>query len=796
MATNTRYIVLGLRKQPWPAGGAKPASQLLTALLSMIVAIVMLIQTAGASALPADETLTTPLRSPVGKSVFDSAIPLNRAPTPTAISLSEPTELDGYGQPRGFRSAGIDRLSNIATRASFIETLSTNKIQLVEDFHVYRSQVQLMPALFNQLMGGIPQWITFPQVPAQVYSIHRQIKLQAYATSGLPILYRTSTPNVCFPFATIALMFSPGKCTITALQPGNSNFQAATPVTRSFTIAKTPQLITFAPVPSQIYHPSKKLNLRATSSSYLNVHLTSLTPNTCRTGFLTEVSMVGVGTCTVKALQPGNFYYQAAPPVIRSFRIEKANQTIFFVQPPPQTLKADTRFDLFVRSSSNREVKLTSQTPSTCLSRSFTVYLWGPGTCTITATLAGNNFYHPAESVTRSFQVSAALLPEVSALSASGQLNNQNFASLAPFGNLVVMAYGSQSTATGQFGILRQHLAPNGAPRGLPIEVAAPAAGVGSPDVAALTSGYVIVWQGPDGSSTGIFAQRFTQSGAKTGPVIQINDDTVGAQSRPRVTALPDGAFAVVWQTAVSATDDDVWLRIFSATNTPLTGDVRVNTTTEGKQNNPDIAALQIGTIAVTFASETTTNRFSVQHRLFRSSGLPLTPQTTTAELNQVLNPTPVIAARLNYGLSGGFAVAYAQSEVASLASPADIYVRAFSQGGVLSPTSVQANTVTAGHQAAPAIASQWTGSFAVAYTTPDGAGTGIAMRLFLGNAVPQGSEERVNSVTALAQTAPALTPVVLPGLWRGLTYLTAWTTQSAIAANGNDIAARLFRGR
>jgi hypothetical protein len=65
---------------------------------------------------------------------------------------------------------------------------------------------------------------------------------------------------------------------------------------------------------------------------------------------------------------------------------------------------------------------------------------------------------------------------------------------------------------------------------------------------------FVVVWEGmSDGDGLGIFGRRFDPSGAPAGPVLQVNSETAGDQSAPRVAMQGDGRFLVIWQ--VGATD-------------------------------------------------------------------------------------------------------------------------------------------------------------------------------------------------------------------------------------------------
>ena len=61
--------------------------------------------------------------------------------------------------------------------------------------------------------------------------------------------------------------------------------------------------------------------------------------------------------------------------------------------------------------------------------------------------------------------------------------------------------------------------------------------------------GFIVVWisNEQDGSSFGIFGQRFTSDGAEVGPELQINTQTMGQQASPDVAGLAGGGFVTVW---------------------------------------------------------------------------------------------------------------------------------------------------------------------------------------------------------------------------------------------------------
>ncbi|PXW89991.1 cadherin domain-containing protein, partial [Nitrosomonas sp. Nm84] len=69
------------------------------------------------------------------------------------------------------------------------------------------------------------------------------------------------------------------------------------------------------------------------------------------------------------------------------------------------------------------------------------------------------------------------------------------------------------------------------------------------PRITASDDGFVVAWNSDtgDGSSLGVFAQRFTASGSSVGGVVQVNTTTVGAQFEVDLIQTSTGQVRVVW---------------------------------------------------------------------------------------------------------------------------------------------------------------------------------------------------------------------------------------------------------
>jgi hypothetical protein len=229
----------------------------------------------------------------------------------------------------------------------------------------------------------------------------------ATASSGLFVVYTSTTPAVCTIVLNKIHMVSPGTCTTTASQPGDTNNAPAPDVTRSFVVKDT-QTITF-PTIADIGVASAPFSVAATTSSGLTVAYTSTTPSVCMINNGTVI-VLGPGDCSIKASQSGNGSFVAAPDVIRTFKI-KAAQTITFGA-LSDALYTEPDFDPSATASSTLPVTYTTSTPAVCTIVANKVHMVAPGTCTVTANqiggVSGGLTYDPAPPVSQTFMAKPA----------------------------------------------------------------------------------------------------------------------------------------------------------------------------------------------------------------------------------------------------------------------------------------------------------------------------------------------------------------------------------------------------
>jgi hypothetical protein len=221
--------------------------------------------------------------------------------------------------------------------------------------------------------------------------------LDARASSCLPLVFTTT--GGCTVSAGMVHITGAGSCTITASQPGNSNYTAAQSVSRTFSIAKATQTIAFSALANKVFG-DPDFAVGASASSGLPVAFTA-SGSRCTVAGAT-VHITSVGSCSIRANQPGNSNYNAAPEVWQTFTIARANQTIAFAALPDKKL-GDPDFAVSANASSGLSVSYSAS--GQCRISGARVHLTGVGSCAIRASQSGNANYNAASPVSRTFSI-------------------------------------------------------------------------------------------------------------------------------------------------------------------------------------------------------------------------------------------------------------------------------------------------------------------------------------------------------------------------------------------------------
>lgn len=164
------------------------------------------------------------------------------------------------------------------------------------------------------------------------------------------------------------------------------------------------QSINFATIPNKVYG-DVPFALSATATSNLPVTFEALTPNITIANNI--VTIAGIGTARVKATQNGDANYNPATPVELSFEISKAAQTITFAQPGPFS-RYIGKVDLVATSSAGLPVTFSASEPTVGVLNGAQLEVKGLGLIKVTASQEGNEFYLPAQAVTREITIHTA----------------------------------------------------------------------------------------------------------------------------------------------------------------------------------------------------------------------------------------------------------------------------------------------------------------------------------------------------------------------------------------------------
>jgi hypothetical protein len=231
----------------------------------------------------------------------------------------------------------------------------------------------------------------------------------ATISSGLPITYTSSNTDVGIITDTNLIHVTGlGTSTITASQPGNENYNAATSKTRMLTVTQVTQAITFPSISVKTFNMSS-FQLTATVTSGRPIEYTSANPAVAMV-IGDVVMLTGVGTSVITASQSGDSIYLSAPSIARTLTVNKGIQSITF-DPMEPVNSWDGPIELPAFASSSLPVTyVSSNTTIATVSNEgdyWTVTPIKPGTVNIIASQTGNVNWNAAPNISRPLVVKA-----------------------------------------------------------------------------------------------------------------------------------------------------------------------------------------------------------------------------------------------------------------------------------------------------------------------------------------------------------------------------------------------------
>jgi hypothetical protein len=197
-----------------------------------------------------------------------------------------------------------------------------------------------------------------------------------------------------------------------------------------------------------------------------------------------------------------------------------------------------------------------------------------------------------------------------------------------------VVAWSSAGGQDGSsYGLFAQRFASDGAPLGVEFRLNNVTQGAQrAPAVAMESDGdFVVAFQGPDGNGDGIKARRFISTGSAVGVEFFVNSFITGTQRLPRVAKDFEGDFVIVWQSAQGQDGDydGVFGQRFASDGTKLGDEFNVNTYTDSYQQVPDVVVESGGNFLVVWRSDLQDDSaFGVFGKLYHRDGTVLGAET------------------------------------------------------------------------------------------------------------------------------------------------------------------------
>ncbi len=196
-----------------------------------------------------------------------------------------------------------------------------------------------------------------------------------------------------------------GACTVTATKAADTNYNAAT-ATVNVSVGQAAQapLSASASPTSIILNGTSALSTSGGSGTGAVSYAVTAGGSSCSISGST-LTGTGVGACTVTATKAADTNYSSNSADV-SVTVTQGAQSITFDQPAAQPFTSGGQVPLSASASSGLTVAFASNTTDVCSVSGATATVLSAGSCSITASQAGNAAYLPASPVSRAFVIS------------------------------------------------------------------------------------------------------------------------------------------------------------------------------------------------------------------------------------------------------------------------------------------------------------------------------------------------------------------------------------------------------
>jgi hypothetical protein len=278
--------------------------------------------------------------------------------------------------------------------------------------------------------------------------------------------------------------------------------------------------------------------------------------------------------------------------------------------------------------------------------------------------------------------------------------------------------------------------------------------GQSRPAIAMNGTGFVVAWDGFDGSSVGIRAQRFSSGGAPLGTELVVSTYTFQHQGGASVAQDAAGNFVIVWTSSANNQDGDqagVFGQRYDASGNRIGGEFQVNSFTPSNQSYPSVARRTSGEFMVTWDSWYQDGHGGgVYAQRFDAAGSPLGGEF-------LVNATTLgwqSGSSIAVDGAGNFVVAWSSGY-----GVVNVMGQRFDGNGARLGGEFQVNTTTASVYSGYADVAAHGGQFVVSWRHPEATDSrGVRARVFQSNGTPLGPDFQVNTWMTAYQNFPQVT--------------------------------------
>jgi uncharacterized repeat protein (TIGR01451 family) len=283
-----------------------------------------------------------------------------------------------------------------------------------------------------------------------------------------------------------------------------------------------------------------------------------------------------------------------------------------------------------------------------------------------------------------------------------------------------------------------------------------------SPSIAMDADGdFVIAWESSgsqDGDGFGVYAQRYTADGFEAGAEFLVNTKTSDNQRYPSIAMDADGDFVIAWQSYGQDTSDSygVYAQRYTADGSTVGSEFLVNTETYAPQSEASIAMDADGDFVIAWQSYQNGDGYGIYAQRYSADGSTAGSEFLVNTHTDSDQKSPSVA----MDADGDFVIAWqSQGQDNSPAFDSGVYAQRYSADGIKAGAEFLVNTVTDDNQQSPSVAMDADGDFVIAWESysyierQDGFGFGVIAQRYTAKGIELGSEFLVNTETSRDQS-------------------------------------------